>query len=266
MIKRTNDSADLLIAISPSLQKMVKQSGLKKDIWCRPNPVDLSRFHSPTRTQREEARFFLKTWIPMLSDDSVLILQVGRIRPIKNQLFMCEVLFHLPDKYQLLMVGPLFEQNKDYLQEIKNFIQREGLGHKVHIRPIFFEEIERLMWGADLYAFPSTSEGLGNVMLEALSTGLPVAAAELNGVTDWIIDPNSNGSLCEATAEAFANGIIHAASFRNRRDQISKRAKERFGNLIIDRQYWEYIRNLIKKPFDEKNAEILRCQRRNKQL
>jgi len=52
---------------------------------------------------------------------------------------------------------------------------------------------EHFMQAADAFLFPSKSEGLGSVVLEALMCGLPVIANPLKGITDNAIDHGSNG-------------------------------------------------------------------------
>ena len=101
------------------------------------------------------------------------------------------------------------------------------------------------MQGTDIYAFPSENEGLGNVMLEALSTGLPVVATDLAGVTDWIVEPQKNGVLCQLTPEGFKKGFLLVESLVSQRHWIANDAASRFESSIIDQCYWEYISKLI---------------------
>lgn len=58
---------------------------------------------------------------------------------------------------------------------------------------------------ADLFAFPSSTETFGNVLLEAMSAGLPSLAVRAGGVTDfaehdvnaWLVEPDSTEALVE---------------------------------------------------------------------
>jgi glycosyltransferase involved in cell wall biosynthesis len=52
------------------------------------------------------------------------------------------------------------------------------------------------MCAFDLLAMPSQSEGLSNVILEAMSSGLPVVGFNVGGNKE-LIDSDAGGYLCE---------------------------------------------------------------------
>jgi glycosyltransferase involved in cell wall biosynthesis len=58
-------------------------------------------------------------------------------------------------------------------------------------------ELAEIYASSDVFAFPSSTETFGNVVLEAMASGLPVIAANEGGVTDSIRH-GFNGFLCEA--------------------------------------------------------------------
>jgi glycosyltransferase involved in cell wall biosynthesis len=51
------------------------------------------------------------------------------------------------------------------------------------------EPLGRAYAGADVFVFPSLTDTFGNVLLEALASGLPVAAFPVTGPKDVITDP-----------------------------------------------------------------------------
>ncbi len=59
----------------------------------------------------------------------------------------------------------------------------------------------------DVFVFPSSTETFGNVVLEAMASGLPVVAVNSGGVKDSIMN-NYNGFLCEPrNVESFSTSI-----------------------------------------------------------
>lgn len=55
--------------------------------------------------------------------------------------------------------------------------------------PLPTEELARAYAAADVFVFPSVTDTFGNVLLEALSSGLPVAAFPVTGPKDIVTDP-----------------------------------------------------------------------------
>ncbi|MCD8501500.1 MAG: glycosyltransferase [Bacillaceae bacterium] len=58
------------------------------------------------------------------------------------------------------------------------------------------ENLAKIYASSDLFLFPSPTETFGNVVLEALSSGLPVIAANAGGVKH-LVEHNHSGYLCE---------------------------------------------------------------------
>lgn len=242
VIRWLNKKSDLLVAISPALEKTVRASGIRTPIWCRPNPVSTERFRPPNGEERGLSRKGMARWFPGLSDADVLILHVGRIRPLKNQLLVVQAMAHLPRSFRLLLVGPVYPEDEWYLRDIRRAIsQTEGLAKRVHIEAELYRDVGTLMHGADIFVFPSSAEGLGNVMLEALASGLPVVASDLPGITDWLIEAGTNGVLSVLEPKALAKRIEEVVPLLGKKALIAEGARLAFAAPLIDRQYAEIL-------------------------
>lgn len=81
-------------------------------------------------------------------------------------------------------------------------------------------ELEALYRSADVFVFPSRTDTFGNVLLEAMASGLPVAAYPVTGPRDIVTDPAA-GALDEDLASAVMRALTldgaaaraHALSF-----------------------------------------------------
>lgn len=79
---------------------------------------------------------------------------------------------------------------------------------------------------ADVFVFPSSTETFGNVILEAMASGLPVITVSSGGVKDNIIH-GYNGFLCEPRdAVSFTHGIEKFLENKNLTAAMGKNARE----------------------------------------
>ncbi|MEY4240067.1 MAG: hypothetical protein RL339_2668, partial [Pseudomonadota bacterium] len=88
-----------------------------------------------------------------------------------------------------------------------------GVAERVRfLGPVPHAELPILLNAADVFALPSSSEGLANAWVEALACGTPVVTTPIPGARELITDPDW-GQLVprDGTAIAAAVGAILAA-------------------------------------------------------
>jgi len=81
----------------------------------------------------------------------------------------------------------------------------------------------------DLLVIPSRSEGLPNVLLEALRADVPAVATRVGAIPEVLDTPCAGLIVPPGSAEALADGIAHALSLRD--DPASREARR----LVVDR-------------------------------
>jgi glycosyltransferase involved in cell wall biosynthesis len=139
------------------------------------------------------------------------------------------------------MIGPSYKEDESYIKSIRQFVDTNAMQDRIYLDIGLKRNVYQIMHGSDIFVFPSKKEGLGNVMLEALSTGMPVVANKLGGVTDWIINHGKNGALCELSVESFKEGLLMSEPLIKLRKKIARESGKLFSNAKIDRTYLEYI-------------------------
>ena len=72
-------------------------------------------------------------------------------------------------------------------------VRNTGLSSSIHFLGIR-EDVPSLLASSDLFVLPSLSEGMSNVLLEAMACGLPIVATAVGGNSDLIRD-RYNGLL-----------------------------------------------------------------------
>ncbi|MBE0459365.1 MAG: glycosyltransferase family 4 protein [Pseudoalteromonas prydzensis] len=112
-----------------------------------------------------------------LDSSKPIILFIGRFVKAKGADLLIQALAKVPD-CQLVMVGEGEEKQK-YLELVTNL----GLGDRVKIFPPT-KEVEKYYKIADIFAMTSNYEPLGQTILEALSSGLPLIAFKKSSEVD----------------------------------------------------------------------------------
>jgi glycosyltransferase involved in cell wall biosynthesis len=123
----------------------------------------------PKAFPRAEARAALG-----LPAEGLMLGQIGRLSPQKNQGFSIELLKRLPQAHLLLVgIGP-----DD--AALKSQIAEAGLGGRVQIVPAIAHERIGLFYAAvDLVLFPSRYEGLSLAAIEAIHAGVPPLCSDI---------------------------------------------------------------------------------------
>ena len=134
-----------------------------------------------------------------------VVLFVGRLAEKKGVSYLIEAMKQIDALLVVVGKGTLE-------QELKK--QAEPLGEKVvFLGPKTHEELKTIYASADVFAAPSVTakdgdkEGFGLVMLEAMASGLPVAAFDSGGISE-LIRHGENGLLCpERDVDKLAENI-----------------------------------------------------------
>jgi phosphatidylinositol alpha-1,6-mannosyltransferase len=164
---------------------------------------------------------------PPLPPGALLLFSVGRHQERKGfHWFVEEVMPRLPADVVYLLAG-----SGPMTPAIRDAVHRHGLEDRVRILGRVDEELlATLFRGADIFVMPNVPvpgdmEGFGVVMLEAGLSGLPILAADLEGIRD-VVHPGENGELLPTRdAGAWVDAIMRARSQDGSRAAIAARAR-----------------------------------------
>ena len=119
------------------------------------------------------------------SPGGVRLLCVGAVTPVKGQDLLVEALHGVRDlEWRACLVGST-EVDPAYAALVRQQVERLGLGDRVRLTgPLTGERLAAAYAGADLLLAPSRQESYGMTIVEALARGLPVLAADVDGVPE----------------------------------------------------------------------------------
>lgn len=165
-----------------------------------PNGVDAALFHPRPDSERAAVRSELGWKV----DDKVILL-VGHLIRRKDPLLALESFRHFqatcPDA-RLVVIG------KGELEaQFREAVQQAGLGDYVDmLGERRADDLSGLYAAADCLLLCSSREGRPNVVLEALSSGLPVVATAAGG-TGELLEPSPFDTVHSRTADAIAKTL-----------------------------------------------------------
>jgi glycosyltransferase involved in cell wall biosynthesis len=133
-----------------------------------------------------------------LTNCGCVFLQVGTVTRRKAQLNTVkafhQVLSKLEDSHLLLVGARSFRPGeKEYIEEIENYLSANGIDTKVSIVPVR-KDIYPFFMAADILVHPSINEVLPIAILEACAFELPIIASELDGIPE-VIEHKKQGLL-----------------------------------------------------------------------
>lgn len=166
--------------LAPSLitcRELEEQDIRRVRMWSR--GVDTQRFHP--RHRDPQMRIRLSGGQP----EKNLLLYAGRLAPEKQVETLLPVLQSRPH-FRLALVGDGPARDK-----LESLFAGTGTVLTGYLRGT---ELSQAYASADCFVFPSSTDTFGNVVLEAMASGLPVVAAAAGGPLDQI-ENGSNGLL-----------------------------------------------------------------------
>lgn len=252
--ERSIVAPDRVLCVSPPWVRRLRDAfGVRAGLVG--NGVDAERFRPPRDVQeRAAARMALRL------DDRLTVLAVGGIEPRKGSLTLLDgfagVRRALPERDPLLLVAggaTLF----DYRDEVERFAARRaalGLDDRTVrvLGPVSDPDLERLYRAADVFAFPSVTEGFGLVVLEALASGLPVVASDLDVLRGFLAHGDSALLTARGDGEALGRALIQAAT-----DDVLTARLRAGGHAVVAGHGWDAAARLHERAYREFLGEHL---------
>jgi len=167
---------DKIITISESSRRMLLARGAKPEVVVVPNAVE-----RPCMSPRDREDF---RGTHHIEKDTYVVAILGRIQfKQKGQDFALQAVARFRNrlgKFQFLIVGSGPDEEK-----LRNMIAKLSLEQQVQVLP-WKEDLAAVYAGIDMLLIPSRFEGVPLVMLEAMASGVPIAASNVDGMAEFL--------------------------------------------------------------------------------
>jgi len=159
-----------------------------------------------------------------ISEESVLVVAVGRLIEQKGHRYLIEAFSRLPEKAQLLIFGAGTLEN-DLERQIKSF----ALEKRVRLAGI--ANMSDILSGADIFCLSSLWEGLSVALVQAMAAGKAIVATDVSGTNEAI--ENEGCCLLVPPAEPYAlatalQRMMNDAGLREQLGSSAQKASTRF--------------------------------------
>ena len=257
LTRSLNNLSSAFIAISPKIKNDFQKTSAGRSKMCvlRPNPVDTQKFIPSSNLMRKAAIDYINDLCPgaNLDREDIIVGMLGRIRKSKGHDLLVDAIAKLPENYKLLIVGPVFEGDI-FVRTLRDRVVSNGVAHRVTIIDELWSDPSVFYNALDVFAFSSLDEGLGNVLLESLCCGIPIACFKDVGGNDWLIRNGVNGYLSKHSVIEFASAIEKASTLIIARSQVVK-YKKMFSPEEIDMALLCLLKNSQNTNIQEKTCD-----------
>jgi glycosyltransferase involved in cell wall biosynthesis len=233
-------SADRTIALSEHNRRLLLQMGASADkIVIVPNGVNVETYRNLQRNAKV---------LKELDSQGPILIYVGRLdwnkRVEKIVESMPKILKNFPSA-KLVVIGPDYANCSVALLDLGRKLGVER--SLVMTGKVSAERLLELYSVADVFIMPSSYEGFGLSMLEAMICRIPVIVSPAGGPGDILSHGVNSWFLEHATPEEISESVLSVLANRQLREKIVKNAFE----LIKARYTWEKVVDELEKNYTE---------------
>ena len=235
LLKAAHNQALLNLCTSTAMVEELESKGIQRTaLWQR--GVDTETFKPEFRNQKMRNKLFGK-----YPDKGSLLIYVGRLSAEKQIERIKPVLEQIPDACLALVGdGPYRSQ----LEKIFSNTKTNFIGY------LSGEELASAYASGDIFLFPSSTETLGLVLLEAMAAGCPVIGANKGGIPD-IINDGVNGCLYDPDGADEGKSSLIKATKKILNNNDKKENMRIAARMEAEKWNWNQATLQLKKYYKE---------------
>jgi glycosyltransferase involved in cell wall biosynthesis len=179
LFKWSSEHSDIVLSVSEYSKKQIQRYFKTKDVIVTPNAVDPIYFESYSKE-------FVKNKILQQYGFEDYWIYVSRWEPRKNHLSLLRVFVENAyyNYYYLVFIGDDAIESKmynEYFEELSEEIKSKV----IRLKKVPFEDLVKLIRGANISVYPSFAEGFGIPPIEALAANVPSICSNTTAMSDF---------------------------------------------------------------------------------
>ncbi len=222
---------DIILVRTPLHREFLSQRGIEPHIIkVAPPGLEESDFRRCASSEAQEAREKFG-----LGSDRI-VLYVGRIHPIKGVDVIIRATPRILESSSDAKVAIAGRAHaRSYQLYLDRLAKELGVEDKVHfLGHVSHSDKDRLISTCELLMLPSSFEGFGQSLAQAMAKRKPVVASRVGGIP-WLVQDGVNGTLVEyGDINGLSDAVSHLLQDRNLALSLGRRGRARVTSLAYE--------------------------------
>lgn len=227
LISKLMESSDCITTVSNSVKNELGEYYSLNNIIVIENGVDDEKFIPSNKTEN-------------------YILYVGRLSYGKGLFDLLETAKKISKDYDIKFY---FVGKGELEKKLKKEVRKENLTNVKFLGSLKHEELVEIYKKADLFLFLSYYEGFPTVVLEAMSSGLPVLVSDIEAHKNFLVNFENGVLIKKGSPDDASQKISLVLNNPDLKDRLGKKARK----TVEEKFTW----NMISRKFEETYLKIM---------
>ena len=231
---------DVTVVMNRPSEKVLDEEGFK-NVTYLPNPLGMSALDVIRSAEGQYER------IPRR------LLYCGHVIRTKGMMELVEGCCRIPN-IELRIVGKCTPDIKDEMLSIAAK-SGEDTSWMSFVGEVTHDDVIREFFLADMFVFPSYTEGFPNVIMEAMACGCPIVSSDVGAIPEMLDMDGDPCGICfkPQSADEVNYAIKSLIDNKDLKSSFAAKAKARVNNLYAMPKVWEKMVSIWRNEYSQKN-------------